>query len=76
MPTPFPQFRPGDRVLRIHSNHYMVAGGTYTVSQVNGDGNINLEGLDRAFAAKHFIKVEPKKKTSGFKTFQSKINKP
>ena len=76
MPTPSPRFRPGDRVRRIHSNHIMLAGGEYIVSQVNGDGHINLEEDDRVFAAKHFVKVEPKKKTSGFKTFQNRINKP
>jgi hypothetical protein len=76
MPTPSPQFRPGDRVRRIHSNHIMLAGGEYIVSHQPNNSDIFLEGFDRLFAAKHFIKVEPKKKTSGFKTFQNRINKP
>lgn len=75
MPTPSPQFRPGDRVRRVHSNHIMVAGGEYTVSSQPNELDIFLEGFDQAFAAKHFIKVKPKKKTSGFKTFQQKLKK-
>lgn len=76
MPTPSPRFRPGDRVRRIHSNHIMLAGGEYIVSCMENEIELILEGSDRIFAAKHFIKVESKKKTSGFKAFQNRINKP
>lgn len=75
MPSWSPQFRPGDRVRRIHSNHIMLAGGEYTVSHMANAIDLFLEGFDRVFAARHFVKVEPKKKASGFKAFQQKLKK-
>lgn len=75
MPTPSPQLCPGDRVRRTQPNEFLVVGEIYTVTQINEYGYISLEGHDRIFSSKYFVKVEPKKKASGFKTFQQKLKK-
>lgn len=75
MPTPSPQFRPGDRVRRTQPNESLVVGEIYTVTEINEYGHIRLEGHDQIFSSKYFVKVEPKKKASGFKAFQQKLKK-